>query len=320
MIIYVGAPAGLEGVRMALDGRGAGVDVRHVAAEPDVVAHALSEAAAFIDASMKVPITDAMVAAAPHLRVISTATTGSDHIDRTELDRRGIPVRTLREDPELLRGLTPAAELTWALLMALARRLVPAVLHVREGGWEREEFPGVMLRGKTLGLVGCGRIGQWLARYARAFDMRVVGHDPFLDPWPDGIDRLPLGEVYAMADFVSVHVHLSDATRGLVDADAFSAMKPTAFFLNTSRGAVAVEAALLSALQSGGIAGAGVDVLDGEPAVADHPLRRYAEAHDNLLITPHCGGFSPDAVRIVCRRATDKALEVLETHEAAGRG
>lgn len=305
---YVGAPPGFEGTCAALGDRGV---ARHVDAEPAAVAESLRHAAAFIDASMKVRITDAMVAAAPSLRVISTATTGSDHIERAELDRRGIPVRTLREDPELLLGLTPAAELTWALLMALARSLPRAVAHVRAGGWLREEFPGVMLRGKTLGLIGCGRIGQWMGRYARAFDMRVIGHDPFMDPWPEGIEVCSLLDVCSEADFVSVHVHLSDATRGLVGAEAFDRMKPTAFFLNTSRGAVADEAALLASLQSGGIAGAGLDVLDGEPDVADHPLRRYAERHDNLLITPHCGGFSPDAVRIVCRRATEKALETL---------
>ncbi len=317
VFVYVGAPPGFDGLLSALDGRG---DPRHVVAEPGPVAEALREASAFIDASMKVRITDAMVADAPLLRVISTATTGSDHIERAELDRRAVPIRTLREDPELLLGLTPAAELTWALLMALARRLVPAVEHVRQGSWVREEFPGVMLRGKTLGLIGCGRIGQWLGRYARAFDMRVVGHDPFIDPWPDDIERQPMAEVCARADFVSVHVHLSDATRALVDAQAFAQMKPTAFFLNTSRGAVADEAALLGALESGGIAGAGVDVLDGEPDVQDHPLRRYATEHDNLLITPHCGGFSPDAVRIVCRRAGEKALEVLDAPDATSRG
>ena len=306
--VYVGAAAGLEGLTAALGDRARAI---HVAAEPGPLADALTTASAFIDASMKVRITDAMVAAAPQLGVISTATTGSDHIERAELDRRGIPVRTLREDPELLLGLTPAAELTWSLLMALARRLVPAVQHVRKGGWDREEFPGVMLRGKTLGLLGCGRIGQWMARYAKAFDMRVVGHDPFLAQWPDDIERVEREEVCAQADFVSVHVHLSDATRGLMGAKMFGLMRPTAYFLNTSRGAVADEAALLDALQQGRIAGAGVDVLDGEPDVTDHPLRLYAETHDNLLITPHCGGFSPDAVRIVCRRAGEKALETL---------
>ena len=308
VFVYVGAPSGLEGTVASLGDLGI---VRQVTAEAGELTAALRDASAFIDASMKVRITDSMVAAAPQLAVISTATTGSDHIERGELDRRGIPVRTLREDPELLLGLTPAAELTWALLMALARRLPAAVDHVRQGGWVREEFPGVMLRGKTLGLLGCGRIGQWLARYARAFDMTVVGHDPFLDPWPEGIERLPLLEVCAQADFVSVHVHLSDATRGLVGVEAFAAMKPTAFFLNTSRGAVADESALLAALHNGRLAGAGLDVLDGEPEVTDHPLLRYAQTHDNLLITPHCGGFSPDAVRVVCRRATEKAMETL---------
>ena len=244
------------------------------------------------------------------MRIISCATTGSDHIAQAEAASRGIEIRTLREDPELLRGLTPAAELSWALVMACARRLVPAVAHVRDGKWQREQFPGTMLRGRTLGVVGCGRIGQWMARYATAFGMHVVGCDPHVDPWPETIERCAtVLEVADRADVLSVHVHLTDATRGLISAEAFERMKPGSIFINTSRGAVADESALLKALETGRLAAAGLDVLEGEPEIEDHPLLRYARAHDNLLITPHCGGYSPDAVRLVCRRAAEKVVE-----------
>jgi D-3-phosphoglycerate dehydrogenase len=159
--------------------------------------------------------------------------------------------------------------------------------------------------------VGCGRIGGWMARYGAAFGMRVVGHDPFVDPWPDGIRRVPLEELVETSDVVSVHVHLSAETRGLVSAALFERMKPGAIFVNTSRGALADEAALLRALESGRLAAAGLDVLEGEPAIEGHPLLAYARRHSNLILTPHCGGFSPDAVRLVCARAAEKIRDAL---------
>jgi D-3-phosphoglycerate dehydrogenase len=303
-ILYVGAPEGFE----SLQAVAAGAETVHVAAEPDALAEALKGADALLDASMKVRITDAMVEAAPGLKIVSCATTGSDHIARGALDRRGAPVRTLREDGKLLRDITPAAELSFALLLACARRLVPAVAHVRAGGWVREDFPGLMLNGRTLGLVGCGRIGQWMARYGTAFGMRCIGHDPYLETWPDNIERVPLADLVRQADAISVHVHLSDETRGLLSAELLETVKPGCIVINTARGGIVDEAALLAGLESGRIGAAGLDVLAGEPNVVEHPLLSYARLHENLLITPHCGGFSPDAVRVVCRRAAEKIV------------
>jgi phosphoglycerate dehydrogenase-like enzyme len=308
-VIYLGAAEGFEATQRALAGA---ADVVHVIAEPKDVAAALRDADGVLDASMKVKLTPEMLQAASKLKIISCATTGSDHISRDGLDQRGIPVRTLKEDPDVLRNITPAAELSFALLMALARKLPAAVTHVREGGWTREEFPGVMLRGKTLGLVGCGRIGGWMARYATAFGMDVIGHDPFLTSFPDTIRKAPLADVFAQSDFVSIHVHLSPETTGMVTKALIDSMKPTAFLINTSRGAIVDEKALLGALESGRLGGAGLDVLDGEPETANHPLVRYAQTHDNLLITPHVGGFSPDAVRVVCAHAAGKIRAVFE--------
>ena len=159
LISYVGADEGFLAVSELL---GKQVVVEHVPATPDAVAQALKTSDAFLDASMKVRLTDAMIESAARLKIIACATTGSDHIDRATLDRRSIPVRTLKEDAELLRNITPAAELSWALLMACARRLPAAIASVRDGHWTREDFPGVMLNGKILGLVGCGRSGGWM--------------------------------------------------------------------------------------------------------------------------------------------------------------
>jgi D-3-phosphoglycerate dehydrogenase len=308
-VVYLGP---LEGFKEAVAASDGVAVIEHVAAEQELVARALKVADALLDASMRVRITSAMLTHAPRLRMISCATTGSDHIACDEAERRGIEIRTLREDGALLQGLTPAAELSWALLMACARRIVPAVAHVREGGWVREEFPGVMLRGRTLGLIGCGRIGQWMARYASAFDMKIVGYDPYVDPWPPGIDPVPISDLVERADVVSVHVPMNEQTRGLLSAELFARMRLGVIVINTSRGAVADETALLRELESGRISAVGLDVLDGEPDIESHPLLAYARGHDNLLITPHCGGYSPDAVRLVCRRAAEKIVERLQ--------
>lgn len=309
-VIYLGAEEGFEAAREVLEGS---ADVIHVNAEAGDVAAALREADALLDASMKVRLTPEMLQRALKLKIISCATTGSDHIARDGLEQRGISVRTLKEDPDILRNITPAAELSFALLMALARKLPAATKHVQEGRWTREEFPGVMLRGKTLGLIGCGRIGGWMARYARAFDMDVIGYDPLLKNFPDTIREVALSEVFSESDFVSIHVHLSSGTMGLVTKALIDSMKPGAFLVNTSRGAIVDESALLAALEVGRLAGAGLDVLDGEPNTSDHPLVRYARTHENLLITPHIGGFSPDAVRVVCAHAAGKIRTAFET-------
>jgi D-3-phosphoglycerate dehydrogenase len=169
-----------------------------------------------------------------------------------------------------------------------------------------------MLNGRTLGLIGCGRLGQWMSRYGAAFGMEVLGHDPHVAPWPEGIIQTDLADLVANADVISVHVHLSEATRGLLSADLLASIKPGAIVINTSRGAIIDEAALLAGLESGRIGAAGLDVLDGEPEIAQHPLIAYGRGHDNLIVTPHIGGFSPDAVRVVCRRAAEKIMAKLE--------
>lgn len=308
-VVYLGAVEGYEAAADALAGI---AEAAHVAAEPAAVATALATADALLDASMRVRITNEMVRAAPNLAVISCATTGSDHIEREALAARGVPVCTLRDAPEILQNLTPAAELSWALLMACARRLPAALRHVTEGGWTREQFPGVMLNGRCLGLVGCGRIGGWMARYGHAFGMDVIGFDPHLATFPASIQSVQLEEVFSRADFVSIHVPLSPETEGLVSRSLIARMKPEAFLINTSRGAIVDETALLEALETHRLAGAGLDVLVGEPDTAGHPLVEYAKTNANLLITPHCGGFSPDAVRVVCRHAAGKIRGVLE--------
>jgi phosphoglycerate dehydrogenase-like enzyme len=304
-IAYLGADAGYQALVETLGGA---ADAVHVEANPNALSQALETASGLLDASMAVPISDAMIDAAPNLKIISCATTGADHIARDSAQAKGIAIHTLREDADLLANLTPAAELSWALLMAVARSLPAAVAHTRAGLWRREDFPGTMVQGRTLGLVGVGRIGGWMARYAQAFGMSVLGYDPYQDTLSDGVKPATMEDLFGASDFVSVHVHLSDETRGLVNRALLESAKPGQILINTSRGAIVDEAALLDGLKSGRLGGAGLDVLDGEPDTVNHPLVVYSQSHENVLITPHCGGLSPDAVRLVCARAGQKIM------------
>lgn len=147
-----------------------------------------------------------------------------------------------------------------------------------------------------------------MGRYARAFDMDVVGYDPYLETLPEGFRRVTLEELVKTSDFISIHVHLSDDTKGLLSRDYLKKTKYGAVLINTSRGAIIDETALLDCLNSGRIRAAGLDVLEGEPDINEHPLVEYARTHDNLIITPHCGGFSPDAVAKVCSHAAKKII------------
>lgn len=308
-VVYLGPAEGCEAASAVLSGL---VEVRRVEpATGEMLMQNLGQCVGVLDASMRVALDARIFEAATALRVVSCATTGSSHIDLEAARAKGVPVHTLREDGPLLRDITPAAELSWALLMACARNLTGAAKHVRDGRWERELFPGRMLKGKQLGLVGCGRIGGWMARYARAFGMDVVGSDPFVATMPEGIRAAPLDEIFATSDFVSLHLHLSPETKGIVTRALLESAKPGLILINTSRGGLVDEAALVAGLQSGRIGAAGLDVIDGEPDIAQHPLVRYARLHDNLVITPHCGGYSPDAVRLVCRRAAEKIVTYL---------
>jgi len=302
-VVYTGGEHGYVAASEVLKGI---AEVFHVEADPDILAKQLQKSDAFLDASMKVKITPKMFEESPKLKIISCATTGSDHIDKNSAENYKVDVRTLREDPELLMNITPAAELSWALLMACARKLKAAFTHVNHGRWIREEFPGIMLKGKRLGLIGCGRIGGWMARYAQAFGMEVIGYDPYIKSFPSTIKPVALEELFDSSDFISVHVHLSDDTYDLASEKLLSRCKSGVVIINTSRGQIINEAALLNGLHSGQIAAAGLDVLNGEPEIDNHPLVNYARFNDNLLITPHCGGYSPDSLSQVCARAAEK--------------
>ena len=228
----------------------------------------------------------------PRCRILATPVTGLDHVDVATCTERGIRVISLRDETEFLKEVRAAAELTVALALALLRRLVPAAASVRAGHWERDRFRGGELYERTVGLVGVGRLGTLVAGYMKAFGARVVGYDPRPDFPTDAAEpTAALHELLACSDLVCLLPSYSEQTRHLMGVDEFASMKEGAYLVNTSRGGVIEEQALLESLRSGHLAGAALDVLDGEPHIdADHPVLSYARDHQNLIVVPHIGG------------------------------
>lgn len=231
-------------------------------------------------------------AAAPRLKVVGRHGAGLDNIDLAAAGEAGVVVTSTPEE-----NAVSVAEHTFALMLAVSRRIVVADAAVRRGEWPRAAMTGFELHGKILGLLGVGRIGFRVALRARAFGMTVIGHDPYLPAssplaTESGVERLAtVEEVLARADLVSVHLPMTDETRGLLSAERLALLKPGAVVINTSRGEIVDEPALLEALRSGRLAGAGLDVRAVEPPGADDPFAALA----SVVLTPHLAAFTVEA-------------------------
>ena len=234
------------------------------------------------------------------LKAILSPTTGLDHIDLEAARRHRIRVYHLRGQRKFLSGISATAELTVALMLATIRNLPQAIDAVKQGSWQPGPFRGREVYGKTLGIIGCGRLGSKVARACLAFGMRVVVYDPYIRRLPAGVERaLSLPSVLAHSDVVSLHVPLRPETRHLIGRQEFEQFKAGAVLINTSRGAIVDSEALLIALQTKKISAAALDVIEHEEKVnrmSQHPLIDYARQHSNLLITPHIGGSTFESV------------------------
>jgi D-3-phosphoglycerate dehydrogenase len=241
-----------------------------------------------------------VIDAGSRLKTIVTATTGLDHIDVDYACSRGIAVLSLQGEPEFLQNINATAEHTWALLLALMRRIPQAFLSVRAGEWDRDRFRGNELKGKRLGIIGFGRLGRRVACYGIAFEMAVAAFDPYAKDWMEGVARLPnLSDLLRSSDIVSLHVPLNDETAGMIEAHELVLMHPGSVLVNTSRGGVVNEADLIQALKDQILAGAALDVMSSEldqEKRRSSPLMFYASTHENLLITPHIGGATHEAM------------------------
>ena len=240
-------------------------------------------------------IDEEVFAAAERLRFVVTPTTGLDHIDLDAPSRRA-QILSLQGETEFLSDVRATAEHTVALMLALLRHLPAAARHVAEGGWDRDGFRGGELRGRTVGIVGYGRLGRIVAHYLRAFDAEVIATDPRAQA--GDVELVALDELLRRADLVTLHAPLNDDTRGLIGRAELDSMRPGSLLVNTARGGLVDEGALLDALRSGHLAGAALDVLSGEDAagMGDHPLVAHAREHDNLIVTPHIGGATRESM------------------------
>ncbi len=254
----------------------------------------------------KPKVTKRVIEAAPKLKVIGRAGVGLDNIDLDAAKERGIKV--VNSPAASSRSV---AELVFGLLFAVARKIAFADRKMREGVWAKKQCMGIELEGKTIGVIGFGRIGYNVAKIANAFGMRVLLYDPY----PNEERAREVGGTFASledllkeSDVVTLHVPLVDATYHLINEERLKLMKPTAILINAARGAVVDNNALVKALQEGWIAGAGLDVYEEEPLPKDHPLTRL----DNVVLTPHIGASTEEAQMRAGVQVAEQIVEILK--------
>jgi len=247
-------------------------------------------------------ITARVIDASPRLRVLSKHGTGVDTIDRDTAAARGIAVKAA------VGANAPAvAEHTWALILACAKDVSTLDRRMHDGHWDKATHKSLELRGRTLGLVGLGAIGARVAAIGRAMDMRVIAHDPFATTAPEGVELLPLADVIAGADVLSLHCPLTQDNANMLNAATLATMRPGAIVVNTARGGLIDEAALADALRSGALRAAGLDSFQVEPFAAGHPFTEIP----NVILSPHIGGVTSDAYVGMGTAAARNVLAVL---------
>jgi len=251
----------------------------------------------------------------PHLRVLARPGIGVDNVDIPAATERGICVINTPDAPT-----ESTAEHAVALIMNLAARICDGDRALRQGQWKvRREIRGVELKGKTVGVIGLGRIGSRVAEICKqGLKMRVLGYDPYIDPARAEALGVELAEelmnIVPQADFLTIHVPNTPETRGMINAKVLAAMKPSAYLINCARGPIVDERALIKALRSRTIAGAGLDVYDPEPPDMDNPLFSLP----NTVCTPHTGSFTEDGVRAMGLGAAEGVLAVLRGERPRG--
>ncbi len=298
------AEAGLNLLREA----GLYVDVRTGLTPDELIAIIPDYDALIIRSGTKV--TAEVIRAAANLKVIARAGVGVDNIDIEAATEAGIIVANAPTG-----NVAAAAEHAIALMFALARNVAEAHRSMRAGRWNRKAFMGVEIRNKTLGLVGLGRVAGHVCRRAVGLGMSVLAYDPYVSQeyaQNMGAELVSLDELLARSDFISLHLPLNEGTRGLINADTLAKVKPGARIINTSRGGVIDEDALLAALDSGQLAGAALDVFTQEPLPADSPLR----SHPRVVLTPHIGGSTTEAQFQVALDAAQQVIDVLHDRPA----
>jgi len=250
-------------------------------------------------------VDDVLIGLARELKVIGRAGTGVDNIDINAATKHGILVMNSPGGNTIT-----TAEHTVAMMLALARSIPQATISMRAGKWEKSKFIGTEIRGKTLGIIGIGKIGGVVARLAQGLGMRVIAYDPYLTQEAalrKKVEEVTLEQIYQNSHFITVHTPLTDATRGMVGRDAFRMMRDGVFILNCARGGIIDEDALLEAIQAGKIAGAALDVFAAEPLPSDHPFRQS----EKIILSPHLGAATAEAQTQVAIDIAEQVSEYL---------
>lgn len=250
----------------------------------------------------------------PDLELIVSPTTGLNHIDLAEAKKRRIAIMSLKGHTSFLKNITSTAEEALALLLALVRNIPWAFDDVKKGNWDRDAWKGHQLKGKTMGVLGYGRLGKIMARYGKMLGMKVIICDPNLTKKTE--NSVDMAELFKQSDILSIHVNLEEDTKNLVSEKYFRMMKPTAYFINTSRGEIIDEAALLAALKNKWIAGAALDVMKNEVGgrhLKNNPLLNYAKKNKNLIIVPHIGGATHEAMHTTEEYIANSVLKFYST-------
>ena len=276
-----------------------------VISNPKEYTQHLSDAdALFVRSAVKVNAE--VLAKAPKLRVIGRAGVGVDNVDLPAATAAGVLVMNTPGG-----NAVAVAEHTLGLMLCLARSIPQASASTKSGKWEKKKFMGSELRGKTLGILGLGYIGQEVARRARGFEMKLIASDPYANPQVAadlGVALVSLDPLYAQSDYVTLHVAITRETAGMLNDAAFAKMKNGVRILNCARGELVDGAALARAIQSGKVAGAAIDVFETEPPPAGDPLL----AMETVLATPHIGGSTGEAQEIVGIRIVEQVVEYLQ--------
>ncbi|MGA2271358.1 MAG: phosphoglycerate dehydrogenase [Bryobacteraceae bacterium] len=276
-----------------------------IVSNPKEYAQHLPQADALLVRSA-VQVTRAVLEKAPKLRVIGRAGVGVDNVDLDAATEAGVLVMNTPGGNAI-----SVAEHTLALMLAMARHVTRADVSTRGGKWEKKKFMGNELRGKTLGIIGLGSIGREVVKRARAFEMRIVAHDPYVTSklaQDLAVELVDLPALYAASDYISLHVAATPETQGMLSREAFGLMKPGVRIVNCARGELVDEAALQEAIQSGKVAGVALDVFSAEPPPGGFPLF----TSDAVLATPHIGGATEEAQEIVGVRIAEQVVEYLK--------
>jgi len=276
-----------------------------VISNPKEYAQHLSDAdALFVRSAVKVNAE--VLAKAPKLRVIGRAGVGVDNVDLPAATAANVLVMNTPGG-----NAVAVAEHTLGFMLSMARSIPQASASTKSGKWEKKKFMGAELRGKTLGILGLGYIGQEVAKRARGFEMKIIASDPYANPkiaTDLGVSLVALDELYKHSDYITLHVAITNETNKMLDHAAFAKMKTGVRIVNCARGELIDDAALASAIQSGKVAGAAIDVFEIEPPPADNPLL----ALEPILATPHIGGSTGEAQEIVGVRIVEQVVDYLQ--------